>query len=208
MSASIPYNCAFYFDNNLREVPYSVSDMRKAINYVKEQTKSSEQNQDQLGKQYGLIGVYSRIIGNYKDSISYLNSAIIIHSSNSNAKQAWINKLRLAHTYQWMKDFHTSNHMFDTLLEQANTHDHHFGLLDFLYQHYGKNQYDQLNYQSALQWFEKALNIRTKSKEEELIHSSRIAIQACKKQLYKESSERLKPYIFYISNDYVRKKIY
>lgn len=184
MSASIPYNCTFYFDDNLREVPYSVSDMREAIAYGKEKLQSSAQNQEELGKQYGMIGVYSRIVGNYEDSISYLNSAITIHSSCNNAKQVWINKLRLAHTYQWIKDFHTSNHMFDTLLEQANTHDQHFGLLDFLYQHYGKNQYDQLNYESALQWFEKALEIRTKTKEEELIHSSRIAIQACKNHLF------------------------
>lgn len=190
LSIFTPYNCTFYFDDKLREVPHSASDMRKAIVYVKEKLQASAQNQEDLGKQYGMIGVYSRIVGNYKDSITYLNSAIAIHSSNNNAKQVWINKLRLAHTYQWMKDFHTSNHMFHKLLEQANIHDQHFGMLDFLYQHCGKNQYDQSNYEAALQWFEKALEIRTKSKEDELIHSSRIAIQACKNHLLKGSTEK------------------
>lgn len=189
MPTSIPFNCTCYFDDELREVPHSLSDMCDAINYIKEQTQSDQQNQEELGRQYGMLGVYSRIVGNYMDSITYLTSAISMHSTMNNAKQVWINKLRLAHTYQWMRDFHTSNRMFDDLLEHTISSDQHFDLLDFLYQHYGKNQYDQYKYESALAWFEKALKIRTKSDNEELIHSSQIAIDACIKHILKESGE-------------------
>ncbi|WP_083189091.1 tetratricopeptide repeat protein [Paenibacillus sp. KS1] len=189
MPASMHFNCTFYFDDDLREVPHSLSDMCNAIAYIKEQTQSDQQNQEELGRQYGMLGVYSRIVGNYADSITYLTSAISIHSAMNNAKQVWINKLRLAHSYQWMRNFHTSNRMFDDLLEHAISNDQHFNLLDFLYQHYGKNLYDQYKYESALPWFEKALKIRTKSENEELIHSSQIAIDACIKHILKESGK-------------------
>jgi Flp pilus assembly protein TadD len=44
--------------------------------------------------------------------------------------------------------------------------------LDFVYQHYGKNLFDQSEYQLALKYVKKALRIRVEKGNKELIDST------------------------------------
>lgn len=54
---------------------------------------------------------------------------------------------------------------------------------DFLYQHYGKSKLDEGDLNVALPYFQKALQIRMKKGNEELIRSTELCIQHCSSRL-------------------------
>ncbi|WP_230875029.1 tetratricopeptide repeat protein [Lysinibacillus cavernae] len=178
----IPYNLDFYFDKHLREVPISKNDMIKGIDFLKNEILSHCDNGQELASIYGLIGVYSRIINKIEESKKYLSLAIELNRQLGNHKRIFVNELRLAHTYQWEKNFQESNKIFKKLMEQSeNNSDNHY--LDFVYQHYGKNLYDQSDYRLALTYFEKALRLRVNKGNQELIDSTEYAISICNEQI-------------------------
>lgn len=177
--SDIPYNLGFCFDDNLREVPFSKIDMVKGIEFLKNQSQSTQDNDKDLAKTYGLIGVYSRIVNNIEDSKKYLSLAIEMNKQSGNHKSLFVNELRLAHTYQWENNYLKSNKLFEKLKEQSENNSEHNNYLDFVYQHYGKNLFDQSEYQLALKYFEKALRIRGEKGNQELIDSTEYAINIC-----------------------------
>lgn len=135
----LPYNLDYYFDDHLREVPVSKTDMVKGIEFLKKQSHKIMKNSEDLAKVYSLIGVYSRILYDIEDSKKYLTSAIKINEQLEYHKYLFVNKLRLAHTFQWGESFDTSNSLFKELIRLTENNDY----LDFLFQHYGKNLFDQ-----------------------------------------------------------------
>lgn len=178
----IPYNTEFYFDEYLREVPVSETEMLKAIDYLKDQSYNISDN-DKLAKVYGLIGVYSRIANKIEESKRYLRFAVELNLKVGNSKSMFVNELRLAHTYQCESNFQHSNQLFGKLIEQAENHYPYNEYLDFTYQHAGKNLFDQMKYELALNYFKKALEIRLREENEDLIISTEFAIQVCCEKL-------------------------
>ncbi|WP_245849971.1 tetratricopeptide repeat protein [Shouchella clausii] len=181
--SAIPFNLDFYFDENLREVPLSKAEMMKGIEFLKKQIPIFQNDKNEIAKIYGLMGVYLRIVKELEESKKYLRLAIQTYESTSNDNSLFVNKLRLAHTYQWQKDFHTSNQMFKKLMEEAEICDERRGILDFVYQHYAKNLFDQENYDLAISYFHKALNLRIQKGQKDLIESTEYAIHICKGKL-------------------------
>lgn len=94
------------------------------------------------------------------------------------------NRLRLANTYHLARDFALSNLAFETLLaesvhwspETRQAYEH------FLWQHAGKNAYDQARWSEATDFFEKALTVRQSLNDAELIASSQLALQQALKK--------------------------
>lgn len=181
--SDIPFNLDFYFDENLREVPISKNEMIKGIEFLKKQQSRFRNNERELGKIYGLIGVYSRIINEMEESKKYLRLAIDASECINNHRSLFVNKLRLAHTYQWEKDFQQSNEIFEKLIKEVEMGNEYEGYLDFVYQHYAKNLFDQEDYHLAINYFHKALNIRFQKGQRELIESTKFAINICSKKL-------------------------
>jgi tetratricopeptide (TPR) repeat protein len=170
---NIPFDMTFHFDKELREVPNDKEEMMGGIQWLKEHSDNS-------GKVYGLIGVYARIVGQLKESEHYLKFVI---EQSDNKKSIFINELRLAHTYQWKKDFQTANPLFQKLLKQIEETNLYDDYKDFLFQHYGKNLFDQRLYEEAMYWFRKALEIRLEKGNRELIESVELAIGVCKDKI-------------------------
>lgn len=105
---------------------------------------------------------------------------------SDNGTNLFVNKLRLANTYQWERNFQKSNEMFEELVEIAEKYVEYKGYLDFVYQHNGKNLFDQEEYELALTNFKKALAIRIQKGNNELIQSTELAIKICSEMAIQE----------------------
>ncbi|WP_131100895.1 hypothetical protein [Bacillus sp. SYJ] len=162
----------YTFDENLREKPISLAEMKQGIVFLKEHLHESSL----YGKNSGLIGVYERIAGNLSDSEYYLQKAIEYYTQTDNIQGLFINKLRLAHTYHWERKFAAANTIFIELLQTLPDLP---AYEDFFYQHYGKSKLDKGHFQTALTCFQKALQIRLQKEDEELIHSTKLCIAYC-----------------------------
>ncbi len=98
--SAIPFNLEVYFDENLREIPVSKAEMMKGIEFLKKQIPIFQNDKREVAKIYGLIGVYLRIVEELEESIKYLKLAIQAYERTNNDNRLFVNKLRLAHTYQ------------------------------------------------------------------------------------------------------------
>ncbi|OQR53679.1 hypothetical protein [Bacillus sp. CDB3] len=169
---NIPFEMGYTFDENLREKPISLAEMKQGIVFLKKYLQKG----NVYGKDCGLIGVYERIAGNLSESKYYLQEAIEYYTQTDNIQGLFINKLRLAHTYHWERKFSAANTLFIELLETLPNLP---AYEDFFYQHYGKSKLDEGYFHTALSYFQKALKIRLRKGNEELIHSTKFCIEYC-----------------------------
>ncbi|WP_439874340.1 hypothetical protein ACSLGG_23635 [Bacillus mycoides] len=169
---NIPFEMGYTFDENLREKPLSLAEMKQGIKVLKERLYEGSL----YGKSCGLIGVYERIAGNLSESKHYLQKAIKYYTQTDSIKGLFINKLRLAHTYHWERNFSAANTIFTELLQTLPDFP---AYEDFFYQHYGKRKLDEGDFHTALSYFQKALQIRLQKGNEELIHSTKLCITYC-----------------------------
>ncbi|MFV8520510.1 hypothetical protein ABEX39_20265 [Bacillus albus] len=169
---NIPFEMGYTFDENLREKPISLAEMKQGIAFLKEHLHEGPL----YGKNCGLIGVYERIAGNLSKSKYYLQEALQYYTQIDNMKGIFINKLRLAHTYHWERKFTAANALFTELLQTLPDFPTYE---DFFYQHYGKSKLDEGDFHTALPCFQKALQVRLQKGDEELIHSTKLCITYC-----------------------------
>lgn len=153
------YDLNFYFDDNLQEVANNPSDMEL---YVREQKLALNTAQDPVlrVKLLGEIGVYLRILRQLSEAQDYLLKSLEIIARHQMDSQLKIGQqLRLAHVYQWQGQFELSNSIFEDLIQISKTTDLGY-LHDFIWQHAGKNYFDQLSWQKAHDCFQRALKLR------------------------------------------------
>ncbi|MGP4109201.1 tetratricopeptide repeat protein [Virgibacillus sp. L01] len=177
--ADIPFNMKFKYGPNLREVAQDQLSMLEGMLYIKEQLNNNTYDDYEKSKRYGLLGYFLRIIGELEESKKYLNEAITISENMNNEQSVFVNKIRLANTYQWENKFDISNQMFAELIEMAETDPNYNVYLDYVYQHYGKNLFDQKEFQRATDYFNKALEIRLENGNKDLISETEHAIRTC-----------------------------
>ena len=173
------YNLNYLFDEELHEVPENPSDMELYI-HDRKTALATIQNPIERVKTLGEIGVYLRILCSLGEAADYLLKALeIIDRHNLDFTLTVTMKIRLAHVYQWQKRFDLSNPMFDELLGLAKSQD--LGTVnDFIWQHAGKNYFDQMKWADARVAFERALKIRVaRGAPPDQIQSSQQSIQAC-----------------------------
>jgi tetratricopeptide (TPR) repeat protein len=176
---TIPFNVKYHFDENLREVPESRTAMEQAVDFLKTQllNRTGIEDEDNM-RLHSLIGAYSRILGDYPTAEKHLKKALAYSEQLDDARPSIVNLIRLAHVYQWEGKFDKSNAMFDNLIEMCEGD--YESLLDTVYQHAGKNRFDQEQYVEALALFEKALELRQSKDNPSLIESTEHAIHITK----------------------------
>lgn len=172
------YDLNFYFDDNLQEVATNPSDMEI---YVHEQkiALSTVQNPLERVKILGEIAVYLRILRQLSEAQEYLLKSLELIARHQMDPVLKIGQqIRLAHVYQWQCQFDLSNAMFDDLLRISKTTELGY-LHDFIWQHAGKNYFDQLNWKMAHECFQRALKLRElRQAPAEQIESSLQSIRA------------------------------
>lgn len=169
-------NLNYKFDENLHEVLECSEDVKKYVQLLLEEVRISEDSKEKA-RLLSMAGVYFRLLKDFPRSLECLENAMRLNDSVSN-------RIRLGHTYQWKKDFNRSNLIFEKLLQDVESGEE--TLLDYVYQHAGKNYFDQARYEEALNLFERALEIRiSKNVADELIDSSRLSVKTTKSRLKK-----------------------
>jgi tetratricopeptide (TPR) repeat protein len=179
------YNLSTHFDpTTLRDIPDDPAAMEGAIRYLEErlpiiETLSIAQQITTLSR----LGAYCRILGRLDEAQTYLERAVAISQHENYATTTLINRIRLAHVYQWQRRFDLSDPIFQDCITLCQTDPTLQPYLDFAYQHYGKSLFDQARYAEAVSFFQKALDIRLQKGEKELIESTKIAIHVTQKRL-------------------------
>ena len=171
----------YSFDENIREVPKDLSELRKYIQELKSGLPYLE-DPVELVTALGELGANLRILGELHAAETCLVEALeVIEIEKLPMMYQVQNRLRLAHVYQWQKNFRMSNLLFASTLETCRAHAELSSYLDFALLHSGKNLFDQQKYGDALIYFEEALLIRRERKANlEQIASSEWAIQRTK----------------------------
>ena len=94
-----------------------------------------------------------------------------------------VNRIRIAQTLQFQGEYKKAEKIHFDLEECIKSHPEYSFILDFIYQHKGKNYYEQNHLQKALNAIEAALQIRLQKKKPDLIESSRFAIEIIKEKM-------------------------
>lgn len=154
------FDLGYTFDEQLQEVPTNPEEMNAFVASQIEQIQHAEDSTKKV-KILGEIGVYLRILRKLDAAEIYLLEAGRIISLESLPISLHLSQqIRLAHVYQWKKNFKLSNAMFDEILKACEKENNTGPLLDFSWQHAGKNYFDQRDWEKALHAFEKALELR------------------------------------------------
>jgi len=175
------YNLDYTFDENLRELPVNPEDMYAYVSKQLQLYKLADNPLEQT-KVLGEAGVYLRILRKLDEAEKYLIEAGNVISQNLLPISVKVSQqIRLAHVYQWKGNFKISNKMFDEILKVCEVEKNLGALIDFSWQHAGKNYFDQKKWPLALEAFEKALKLRKlRGAPQEQIDSSIKSIEKVK----------------------------
>ncbi|WKZ39163.1 MAG: hypothetical protein QY328_12935 [Anaerolineales bacterium] len=180
--ADIPFDISYAFDENLREYPCNAQDMRRALTWIMERLEANSFEPHQHIRMAGLAGSLARILRDFEIAHRNLEQALRLARIADEKRFVTANELRLAHLYQWEKQFGTSTTMFDEIIKNCETDVELEAYLDFAYQHAGKNAFDQGHYEEAETFFKKALQIRSQKGNADLIESTELAMKAVHKR--------------------------
>ncbi|MBX3022535.1 MAG: hypothetical protein KF799_12755 [Bdellovibrionales bacterium] len=167
----------FTFDQNLREVPTNTNAVEHKISELK--TQATSEDMKERAKALSEMGFYLRILGRLTEAEEAVDEALLLILKHALGPRLEVQAhLRLAHVYQWQKRFNLSNRIFKEMALYCMTEPGLTDMLDHVWQHTGKNLFDQQMYVEALKAFNKALTLRQKrGAAAELLESSATAIQ-------------------------------
>ncbi|HEY0735936.1 MAG TPA: hypothetical protein VGD69_13570 [Herpetosiphonaceae bacterium] len=174
MSDQVPFDVSVTYDEQGHEVASRPAEMRRAIGWLSERLAGLDRRQ--RARVCGLCGVYARILRDFDAAHAFLHQALDLAAQLGDERLLFNNRIRLAHVYQWQAQYARSNELFENLL--ATSHDQPLlaSLLDFLYQHAGKNAFDQQQYDRAEHYLREALRLRRVKGDLALIESTEHAL--------------------------------
>ena len=119
---NIPFDMSLHFDDNLRDIPNSPKDMKKAVDFLKSELENNDLEASQRLQIIGLMGVYSRVLCYFSAARRYLKEAITLSEEYGNERSQIVNQIRLAHVYQWEKNYAVSKEMFSDAIAKCENH--------------------------------------------------------------------------------------
>ncbi|HEY9648115.1 MAG TPA: hypothetical protein V6C88_17195 [Chroococcidiopsis sp.] len=132
---------------------------------------------------YGLLGVYSRILGNLSQAQAALTRAIALSQELGDERLKTLNQLRLANVYQWQHKYSLCDRLFVDLVSRCIGEPPLELFLDGVYFQMGQSKFDQERYQEAQRYFERSLSIRTERGDRNLIQIGQYALNITRKRL-------------------------
>jgi tetratricopeptide (TPR) repeat protein len=174
----IPFNMDYKINKELREQPVDMDAMLMGIDHLKEELEN-EENQIKRASILSLLGVFSRISGDYIGSENFLKESYEIFKTEKKFLAAFVARLRLGVTYQWKEQYSKSEKIFLSCIDIARNSDDPAlaGYEDFALQHLGKCKFDQGLINEALDYFTEAMELRIVKGDLELIKSTEKAIE-------------------------------
>lgn len=181
--ADIPFNMEYHFDEHLHDVPDSSLEMTQGVRFLKQQLATRHANDPDRLSILGLLGVYARMLGDLDAAEHYLTEAVALAAESDARRAQTANRVRLAHVHQWQGDFERADELYEDIIRECESSADLDGYLDFACQHYGKSLFDQGRYAEAQALFQRALDLRAQSGNEDLVESTRLAMQAVRARL-------------------------
>lgn len=178
MSPQESSSTAYHFDEDLRDVPTYPSDLLKHVEKLQQEYKFLKNPTDQI-RVLGELGVYLRQLMKLDESERILEQALqLVNQYQLGIKLEAQQKIRLAHVFQWKKDFIKSTQMFSNIIEFCRNNTELNVYYTFALQHAGKNLFDQGQFKEALLHFNEALSLRIKNNyPQDQIDSTKLAIK-------------------------------
>jgi len=172
----------YTFGRNLKERPEDIEAFKNGIEYWKAELDNLGVGLDKV-RLLSKIGVHLRILGHLEESLKYLYKAKRLFESESLNASFVVNEIRIAQTLQFLKRFDEATKLYNEVENLVETETQFTNLLHFVYQHKGKNYFDQQQYHLAKKYIEKALTIRLQLQDENLIASSTFTLKIINEKL-------------------------
>lgn len=169
-------NLNTYFGDDLHDYLENSDDMRKFVELESQKIDNLEGYEK--FKKLSLLAVHYRQLRNY-DKAHELFKMASGYFENINPQMEMVNYLRWADVFRFEKKFQEANE----LLKKVETIILNHSILeyeDFYLQHLGKLYFDKTEYKIACECFEKALVLRRKKGNPELISSTEFALKIAK----------------------------
>lgn len=172
---------SYLIGDDLKEKPENLEEFKKGIAFWKESLGRTNDIKDKA-KLHSKIGVHLRIVGHLNESLKYLNKAKQTFESFPISNSFIINEIRIAQTLQFLKRFDEATELYLNIENLVKPRSEFSSLLHFVYQHQGKNYFDQQNFHLAKNCIKKALKIRQQINNKDWIASSVFALAIIEKK--------------------------
>ena len=176
-------NIGYHFDDALREVPADPVEMARAVAALQVELRATNGDDRARARLLGRLGPFLRILGRLDDAATVLMEAVDLCATRSDERDLAANRLRLAHVYQWQRRFDLSDPLFMAALAQCESEPAARPLLPFAWQHLGKDRFDQGRFAEAAAHFARALALRRREGDANLIASSAHALAVAEARL-------------------------
>ncbi len=179
MSLNLP---TYHFSEDLREVPDDLDKWRTSAVLLQETIDVTDSFNEHLMLLENL-GFVLRVLGRLEEAEQKLKDALNMSLEHPNPLKPVQNMMRLAHVYQWQKNFKEASRLFSEVKKLLKSPGVSDGLKASYHQHYGKLLFDQQNYTEAEAEFAKSLEIREMTKApQDQISSTRFALDLARKK--------------------------
>jgi len=180
------YNMSYGYDEELNELPENPNDMDSyadlllAHSRIEMENPASERNWLQISKSLGMAGSLRKMTGQFEDAEKLLRFSLDIIDQNK-LKTAYKvqQSIRLCDVWKRTGAYENAHKELDKIIDICSKDESLIHYLDVALQHLGKLYFSMGNFEIALQSFEKALHLRLKKKDQDLIDSSQAAIESC-----------------------------
>jgi tetratricopeptide (TPR) repeat protein len=174
----IPFDMSYRIGDDLCETPNNPAEMRRGLTFLQSQLGDDTIDPKQRIHLLGLIGTYARMLKEFVIAREALISAVKLSEWAGDTRLKTANLIRLAHVYQWQRDYRISEELFEEAIASCQRNSDLASYLDFAYQHAGKCKFAQKKYEAAQHYFEQALFLRISKADQSLIDSTQLAIDA------------------------------
>ncbi len=173
----------FHFDQDLRDMPDSRNEWELFLADLQNQLKIETEDEKKL-QLFESIGTACRILMKLDEAEEFLLKAVNYSKDLSAHSRHIQNLIRLAHVYQWKKNFKESHRLFDQAKLLINDKPASEALVAALHQHLGKLFFDQRKFVNSEGEFATALDIRERiSAPYDQIESSRISLNEARRRI-------------------------
>jgi len=115
-------------------------------------------------------------------SLKHLLEAKKLVENSKHVRLFLINEIRLAQTYQFLRQFEKAEAIYLFIEAYIAKQPEHQNLLHFVYQHKGKNYFEQRQYDLAATYISKALALRKALSDGSLVESSVFALKVIRRK--------------------------
>lgn len=158
--------------------------MSAAVTWLAEALAQSGLTIEERIRTLGLLGGFCRILGRLDEATTHLKAALALAREAGNAQAALANQIRLAHVYQWQREFERADALYVGAIRACGRDAGLAIYLDFALQHYGKSKFDQGDYALAVECFTQALTLRERrNAPEDQLASTRLALATARQRL-------------------------